>query len=288
MNPNINDDALHVLANSPSLRHLDLSYTKIGNQTVNALAHNNLLSLRLRDVAISASAFAHLASLDQLVVLDLSRGPWLPSVPGFESEPLSSTLLPGLNGGRFKEFKRLASTQRPLSESNVYVASAAFPTSLRWLDISGWNLSPSVLTKISALPRLEYVNLAGQHVDSDLLGSFANNSKLKSLGLSDTSLDDAFIPILFKFPNLKSIDLRGTKISAHGLVALANYQPLQRIYFDVDKGSTSIPIENLGDVFTALRTRLLFVECSSPNSKRRVEKISIARLEHPCVVHWDF
>jgi hypothetical protein len=97
---------------------------------------------------------------------------------------------------------------------------------LRALQLDQTRVTGRGFEHLHVLPKLWYLSLAGSPVSATTIPELAGITELSMLELQGTTLgDDAIGPFkqLAELPNLRRIDLRGTRISPAGLTELETH-----------------------------------------------------------------
>lgn len=120
---------------------------------------------------------------------------------------------------------------------------------LRWLDVTGSDISPAAIdalkgcvrlkqifltrcaiapsayAEMNKLPVLEELDLTASSVTDGDLATLARATKLKVLRLAATRVTDAAMPVLAQIRSLEMLDLSKTRVSANAITSLKRARP---------------------------------------------------------------
>ena len=220
----ITDVGLPYIATLTALRSLDLSHTMLGDVGIESLpALTELEELKLGADRISGINFNFLKLLPKLKKLSFNGiqrrnggACWTPLITDLDLDPIS--LLSGLEELNLGVGVGLGKAGKPSGERNcrsaggikitdLGLAKLARLKKLRFLDLSGAQLTPAGLKVLESLPQLERLSL-----------------------WNCTALDDSAAPLLAAIPNLKNLDLSYTSAGDATLKTLASLPRLNRLY----------------------------------------------------------
>ena len=212
----ISDEGLATLASMPALRTLELDYCKITGKGFAAARRSTMANLAVQASSIDNAGIAEIAKLESLSILGLS------TMQGVTDEGLQS----------LKNAKSITSLHfRDMPLTGAAIAHWASLPKLRYLFFHKIPLNDATLADLGNLSQLEYLTLGTCNTTDDALTKLRIPPRLIELVLSPSPLTDASVPTLSKFTTLKTLDLRGTELTAAGIArlrfALPNVQVLK-------------------------------------------------------------
>lgn len=90
-------------------------------------------------------------------------------------------------------------------------------SNLNTIMLNGKNFSDAALSGIEKATRLRFLDLTGTNVTSEGLSKLRSTSPLYSIDLSDSQVDDGVFETLGRLPNLQYVNLSGTKVTGKGI-----------------------------------------------------------------------
>lgn len=108
------------------------------------------------------------------------------------------------------------------------------------------NLPPDVVKTISSSPCLSKLDLG--HSKPITIEDLANVTKMKSVEticLTETDLGDELVPLLAKVPNLRTLEIKGVKLSEKAFISLAHLKKLRAMKVNLEGEITSLAIKKL-------------------------------------------
>ena len=221
----INDATAAALAPlGPTLRHLDLSATEIGDAGLAVLARfPHLESLHLASTAVSSAGLAGLPRALKKLVLDNTyfEGTGLPPLPALVELDLLGA---------------------PVSDPGLAALAAAAPH-LRRLHLAETDVSSAGLAALARLPRLEHLDLAATDIDDAALPHLQPLAQLTFLRLRETRITDKGLASLSSLSRLQTLDLGRTRLTNTGLAHLARLNRLTHLnleYADIDDAGLAL------------------------------------------------
>ena len=221
----INDATAAALAPlGPTLRHLDLSATEIGDAGLAVLARfPHLESLHLASTAVSSAGLAGLPRALKKLVLDNTyfEGPGLPPLPALVELDLLGA---------------------PVSDPGLAALAEAAPN-LRRLHLAETDVSSAGLAALARLPRLEHLDLAATDIDDAALPHLQPLAQLTFLRLRETRITDKGLASLSSLSRLQTLDLGRTRLTNTGLAHLARLNRLTHLnleYADIDDAGLAL------------------------------------------------
>ncbi|MBZ2178270.1 MAG: hypothetical protein K7J47_11250 [Acidobacteria bacterium] len=221
----INDATAAALAPlGPTLRHLDLSATEIGDAGLAVLARfPHLESLHLASTAVSSAGLAGLPRALKKLVLDNTyfEGTGLPPLPALVDLDLLGT---------------------PVSDPGLAALAEAAPN-LRRLHLAETDVSSAGLAALARLPRLEHLDLAATDIDDAALPHLQPLAQLTFLRLRETRITDKGLASLSSLSRLQTLDLGRTRLTNTGLAHLARLGRLTHLnleYADIDDAGLAL------------------------------------------------
>ena len=211
-------EALPHVARLSDLQSLDLSGASFLDSDLKPIGKLTALeALFLKNTAVGDAGLAHLAPLKNLRRLDLSgtrvTDNGLKVLGGFsllERLWLEDTLVTG----------RWMKSVSPLSR-------------LEHLSLAGSKIADKELAHLARFPALDTLRFDGAAIGDDGLAHLAALTHLdNALYLADCPITDAGLPSLALLTRLKSLDLRGTKISPAGGTRISQSLPFCQVAFD--------------------------------------------------------
>jgi hypothetical protein len=160
---------------------------------------------------------------------------WTPLITDLDLDPIS--LLSGLEELNLGVGVGLGRAGKPSGERNCRSAGGIKITdlgltklarlkNLRFLDVSGAQLTPAGLKILESLPRLERLSLWNcTALDDSAASALAAIPSLTSLDLSYTSAGDATLQKLAALPHLKTLYLTDTKVTPAAVQAFRKSKP---------------------------------------------------------------
>jgi tetratricopeptide (TPR) repeat protein len=103
---------------------------------------------------------------------------------------------------------------------------------LRNLNLRGTQVTDSGLRVLSALGELEFLGLSDTGVTDVGVQPLAKLSKLRYVTLADTAISDRSVPLLSSLTGLQGLNVKGTSLTAAGLLQLRSRLPDCKIIFD--------------------------------------------------------
>jgi Leucine-rich repeat (LRR) protein len=239
----ITDVGLPYIATLTALKSLDLSHTMLGDVGIESLpALTELEELKLGADRISGINFNFLKLLPKLKKLSFNGiqrrnggACWTPLITDLDLDPIS--LLSGLEELNLGVGVGLGRAGKPSGERNCRSAGGIKITdlgltklarlkNLRFLDVSGAQLTPAGLKILESLPRLERLSLWNcTALDDSAASALAAIPSLTSLDLSYTSAGDATLQKLAALPHLKTLYLTDTKVTPAAVQAFRKSKP---------------------------------------------------------------
>jgi Leucine-rich repeat (LRR) protein len=239
----ITDVGLPYIAQLTALRSLDLSHTMLGDVGIESLpALTELEELKLGADRISGINFNFLKLLPKLKKLSFNGiqrrnggACWTPLITDLDLDPIS--LLSSLEELNLGVGVGLGKAGKPSGERNCRSAGGIKITdlgltklarlkNLRFLDVSGAQLTPSGLKVLESLPRLERLSLWNcTALDDSAASALAAIPSLTNLDLSYTSAGDATLQKLAALPHLKTLYLTDTKVTPAAVQAFRKSKP---------------------------------------------------------------
>jgi len=239
----ITDVGLPYIATLTALRSLDLSHTMLGDVGIESLpALTELEELKLGADRISGINFNFLKLLPKLKKLSFNGiqrrnggACWTPLITDLDLDPIS--LLSGLEELNLGVGVGLGRTGKPSGERNcrsaggikitdLGLAKLARLKKLKFLDLSGAQLTPGGLKVLESLPQLERLSLWNcKALDDSAAPVFAAIPSLTNLDLSDTAAGDATLQTLASLPRLKYLYLTDTKVTPAAVAAFRKEKP---------------------------------------------------------------
>ncbi|MFN7647804.1 MAG: hypothetical protein ACK5UT_09830 [Acidobacteriota bacterium] len=221
----INDATAAALAPlGPTLRHLDLSATEIGDAGLAVLARfPHLESLHLASTAVSSAGLAGLPRALKKLVLDNTyfEGTGLPPLPALVDLDLLGA---------------------PVSDPGLAALAEAAPN-LRRLHLAETDVSSAGLAALARLPRLEHLDLAATDIDDAALPHLQPLAQLTFLRLRETRITDKGLASLSSLSRLQTLDLGRTRLTNTGLAHLARLGRLTHLnleYADIDDAGLAL------------------------------------------------
>jgi len=210
----ITDEGLATLASMPALRTMELDYCKISGKGFAAARRSTMANLAVQASSIDNVGIAEIAKLESLSILGLS------TMQGVTDEGLQS----------LKNAKSITSLHfRDMPLTGAAIAHWASLPKLRFLFFHKIPLNSTTLADLGNLPQLEYLTLGTCNTTDDALTKLRIPPRLIELVLSSCPLTDASVPTLSKFTTLKTLDLRGTELTAAGVARLRAALPNVRV-----------------------------------------------------------
>jgi Leucine-rich repeat (LRR) protein len=239
----ITDVGLPYIAQLTSLRSLDLSHTMLGDVGIESLpALTELEELKLGADRISGINFNFLKLLPKLKKLSFNGiqrrnggACWTPLITDLDLDPIS--LLSGLEELDLGVGVGLGRTGKPSGERNcrsaggikitdLGLAKIARLKKLKFLDLSGAQLTPAGLKVLESLPQLERLSLWNcSALDDSAAPLLAAIPNLRNLDLSYTSAGDATLKTLASLPRLNRLYLTDTKVTPAAVQAFRKDKP---------------------------------------------------------------
>ena len=240
----ITDVGLPYIAALTALKSLDLSYTMLGDVGIESLpALTELEELKLGADRISGINFNFLKLLPKLRKLSFNGiqrrnggACWTPLITDLDLDPIS--LLSDLEELNLGVGLGLGRTGVPSGGGNncrsaggiritdLGLAKLARLKKLRYLDVSGAQITPAGLKVLQTLPRLERLSVWNcKALDDSAAPVFAAIPSLTNLDLSDTSAGDATLQTLASLPRLKFLYLTDTKVTPAAVAAFRKEKP---------------------------------------------------------------
>jgi len=124
--------------------------------------------------------------------------------------------------------KVLSVDLRKTDANDKLLSKIACLRDLENLDLSSVNVSDRGVESIAHLP-LHELWLQGTKVTDEVGTHLAKCHTLEMLAINATDVGDAFLVNLGHHPGLQDLGLRGTKVTAEGTKALANFPKLRKI-----------------------------------------------------------
>ena len=240
----ITDVGLPYIATLTALRSLDLSHTMLGDVGIESLpALTELEELKLGADRISGINFNFLKLLPKLRKLSFNGiqrrnggACWTPLITDLDLDPIS--LLSDLEELNLGVGLGLGRTGVPSGGGNncrsaggikitdLGLAKLAKLKKLRYLDVSGAQITPAGLKVLQGMPRLERLSLWNcKALDDSAAPVFAAIPSLTDLDLSDTAAGDATLETLASLPHLKYLYLTDTKVTPAAVAAFRKEKP---------------------------------------------------------------
>jgi internalin A len=239
----VTDVSLPYIAALTALKSLDLSYTMLGDVGIESLpALAELEELKLGATRISGINFNFLKLLPKLRKLSFNGiqrrnggACWTPLITDLDLDPIS--MLSDLEELNLGVGLGLAKTGVSVGSGNcrsaggiritdLGLAKLARLKKLRYLDVSGAQITPAGLKVLEGLPRLERLSLWNcKALDDSAASVFAALPSLTNLDLSDTSAGDATMHGLASLPRLKFLYLTDTKVTLAAVQAFRKEKP---------------------------------------------------------------
>jgi internalin A len=227
----VTDVSLPYIAGLTALKSLDLSHTMLGDVGIESLpALTELEELRLGADRISGINFNFLKLLPKLKKLSFNGiqrrnggACWTPLITDLDLDPIS--MLSDLEELNLGVGIGLGKAGKPSGERNcrsaggikitdLGLAKLARLKKLRYLDVSGAQLTPAGLKVLESLPRLERLSLWNcTGLDDSAASALAAIPSLTNLDLSYTSVGDSTLGKLASLPRLKYLYLTDTKVT---------------------------------------------------------------------------
>ena len=161
---------------------------------------------------LSNASLAHLRSLDQLRMLDISQ-----------------TAISDAGILSLRDHPQLAILLLPEGTTDHALDVLADLPALRELNLDRAHITDQGLSKLAALPLLEILDLSATEISDAGIASLGKLPHLKQLVLGGT-ITDAGAPFLRELKSLEDIDISQTQIRENGLAALAALPRLRTVY----------------------------------------------------------
>jgi internalin A len=240
----ITDVGMPYLAKLTALKSLDLSHTMLGDVGLESLpALTELEELKLGATRISGINLNFLKLLPKLRRLSFNGiqrrnggACWSPLITDLDLDTIA--MLSDLEELNLGVGLGLAKSGVPTGGGNncrlaggikitdLGLAKLAKLKNLRWLDLSGAQLTPAGLKVLQSLPRLERLSVWNCKALNDSAAPvFAAIPSLTNLDLSETSAGDATLQSLASLPHLKDLYLTDTKVTPAAVEAFRKGKP---------------------------------------------------------------
>lgn len=105
--------------------------------------------------------------------------------------------------------------------------------SLRWLALSGTDVSPEGVTAAVSKLKLEKLWLGQTRINDQTLADISNSKSLQFLSIEGTPTSDVGVRSLTKLPELEFLALGSPQIGEVGLLALADAKKLRELHLDL-------------------------------------------------------
>ncbi len=210
-------DVEFISTRMPSLKSLNLGYTKITDRAMASIAKmRSLRSLSLQKNAISAKGLTHLAKNQTLAEID------------FKATSINDDALPILS--RISSLSVLNFAKTKISDKGL--SHLLTLPSIRKLDLSGTAVTDSGVRDVLAkLKNLEELNLSGTKVTDAGLAHLTNLKHLRKLWLRELhAVSDASVPALSGLSSLVDLELQKTNITQRGIQILAKALPQSEVH----------------------------------------------------------
>ncbi|KAA8492336.1 putative adenylate cyclase regulatory protein [Porphyridium purpureum] len=201
-----------------ALEVLDLEYTYVTDNAVECGLRKlvNLKKLNLAETSVTDAGLSGLLPLHRLEELDLSgSGISGTSCPNLSRLVHLRHLSVDASNVNFVSRLSALTELESLDLFSCKVADSVVPalrklTKLKRLEICGGRLTNHGLMMMAGLHSLEYLNVANnQGVSNSGVASLHENRNLRNLNLAGTSVSDAVVPALERFPALETLCIRG-------------------------------------------------------------------------------
>jgi Leucine-rich repeat (LRR) protein len=239
----ITDVSLPYIASLTNLKSLDLSYTMLGDVGIESLpALSQLEELKLGATRISGINFNFFKLLPKLRKLSFNGiqrrnggACWTPLITDLDLDPIS--LLSGLEELNLGVGFGLGRTGVPVGGGNcrsaggikitdLGLAKLAKLKKLRYLDVSGAQITPAGIEVLRGMPQLERLSLWNcTALDDSAADVFASIPGLANLDLSYTSAGDGTLQKLAALPKLKYLYLTDTKTTPQAVEEFRKKRP---------------------------------------------------------------
>ncbi len=221
----IGDGALAAMKDWKQLRELTLRGTKVTDAGLAHLAnHGALETLDIGYALITDGGFDALTTLPNLKSL---------AVGGNKVTDVglnSLRMIPTLTSLDLSGAQRTDSGLWSASVTDIGLDVIGSLTRLEHLNLRGTKVSDAGAGKLGRLTGLRSFSAAETQLSARGLGVLANFPKLEEVNLwKAPRVDDEVIPLLAALPNLKWVDLGGTKVSEAGRKKLIAAQPNCRL-----------------------------------------------------------
>jgi hypothetical protein len=259
----ITDAGMPYIGEMTGLRYLDISYTMLGDVGLEHLPNlSELEHLKIGATLITGLNLNFLKLLPKLKSLSL-RGVqrrnagacWTPNVTDLDLDTIS--LLSGLEELDLGVGIKLSITGQPaapgggncrltggLQISDLGVAKLAKLKNLKRLNISGAKLTPEGVRMLQSLP-LERLSLwASQSLDDTVADVLAGMPTLSDVDLSYTKVGDQGLQRLAKLPNLKTLYVTETNITADAVAAFRKQHPNTFVSWAKRPAPRGLPLTN--------------------------------------------
>ncbi len=202
----------------------------------------NSTDLKINSRQITDATLVRCRGMDQLRSMDLSftqvtdngLAPFAGFLTGLECLELAHTLITDETIERLKGAAHL----RTLNLTATRVSDAGLVPlrrlqTLQVLLLDRTRISAAGLTNLEGLTELQHLGLSDNKRVNDVgMVSLKHLTKLRYLTLRDSSISDASIPLLKTLKDLRTIDLRGTRVTEAGHAELRNALPKLKVEFD--------------------------------------------------------
>ena len=228
------DADLHLLAEFPQLRRLDLLQTQVTNEGLADLEElRQLAELDLYGTKISSTGLAALAGL-----------PHLTHLHAFFSE-LTDADLRQLTSAKNLTDLALVDTD---DITDAGFASLGILKNLERLDLSGTKVACKQ-EQLKNLQKLTYLRLSRTPIDDESLNEISRLQNLVELDLSDCSISDQNLSALARLPRLSRLNLSQTKVTDFGIQELGNLRNLSSLSLEstaiTDRGLRAGPAHEI-------------------------------------------
>ncbi|OVA01954.1 Leucine-rich repeat [Macleaya cordata] len=218
----LSNSSLHnfqFLAHMDSLTHLNVSFSKIKDESIELIAHvgANLRNLNLSNTKVSSLGIGSLAGMvPNLEILSLSHTlvddvalSYISTMPALRVLDLSNTNIKGF-------------TYQIGHEQDEAFSLTALQSlnHLERLDLEGTHVKDEALQPLSGLQQLNTLSLKSDFITDMSLHAFSSLPKLRYLGIRGAVLTNAGLYLFNPPPMLETLDLRGCWLLTEDTISL--------------------------------------------------------------------
>ncbi len=238
-NPQLTDAGLTHIGRLSGLNRLVLTGTSIGDAGLERLRGlTNLETLELRSTLVSDAGLKHLRGLTKLKSLDLGNTRVsdegladLKELQSLNMLLLSNTTVTGPGLRHLASLPTLAHLNLencPITDDGLE-AITAWANPQPWLILSGTRITDKGIGHLARIASWRVLDLSKTRITNAALDALRDMDHLTELCLIDTAIDDAGAAKLKRVRSLRSLDCRGSHITAEGQFRLNQALPNLRI-----------------------------------------------------------